>query len=53
MVQSVEMTSGGELSFIIGHRFGKISDGLDEFFGLDQATIRFRSGSMGSAIDLM
>ena len=38
--QSVEMTSGGELSFIIGHRFGKISDGLDEFFGLDQATIR-------------
>jgi len=38
--QSVEMTSGGELSFIIGHRFGKISDGLGEFFGLDQATIR-------------
>ncbi|MDH3710579.1 MAG: DUF5777 family beta-barrel protein [Cyclobacteriaceae bacterium] len=39
--QSVEMTSGGVLSFIIQHRFGKISDGIEEFFGLDQATIRF------------
>ena len=38
--QSVETTSGGELNFIIGHRFGKINDGFNEFFGLDQATIR-------------
>lgn len=39
--QSVEMTSAGVLSFIIAHRFGKISDGIDQFFGLDQSTIRF------------
>lgn len=39
--QSVETTSGGTLSFIIAHRFGKINDGVKELFGLDQATIRF------------
>jgi len=39
--QSVETTSGGELTFVIQHRFGKINDGWYEFFGLDQATIRF------------
>lgn len=38
--QSVENTAGGHLNFIIGHRFGKINDGVYEFFGLDQATIR-------------
>jgi len=38
--QSVENTAGGNLNFIIGHRFGKINDGAYEFFGLDQATIR-------------
>jgi len=38
--QSVENTSGGELTFLIQHRFGKINDGWYEFFGLDQATIR-------------
>ncbi len=39
--QSVENTSGGVLSFIIAHRFGKINDGFYELFGLDQSTIRF------------
>lgn len=38
--QSVENTAGGHLNVIIGHRFGKINDGVYEFFGLDQATIR-------------
>ncbi len=38
--QSVENISGGNLNFIIGHRFGKINDGFYELFGLDQATIR-------------
>lgn len=38
--QTVELTSGGELNFVIGHRFGQINDGWYEFWGLDQATIR-------------
>ncbi len=38
--QSVENTPGGHMNFIIGHRFGKINDGVYEFFGLDNATIR-------------
>lgn len=38
--QSVETTSGGNLNFIIAHRFGKINDGIYELFGLDNATIR-------------
>ena len=38
--QSVENNAGGQLNFVIGHRFGKINDGFYQFFGLDQATIR-------------
>ncbi len=38
--QSVETNQEGQLKFIISHRFGSISGGIDEFFGLDQATIR-------------
>ena len=38
--QSVENTAGGNLNFIIAHRFGKINDGFYEFWGLDNATIR-------------
>jgi len=38
--QSVENTAGGNLNFVIQHRFGKINDGWYEFFGLDQASIR-------------
>ncbi len=38
--QSVELTSPGELQFVIQHRFGKINDGAYNFFGLDQATMR-------------
>lgn len=37
---SVETLKAGELDFIISHRFGTLSGGLYEFFGLDQASIR-------------
>ena len=38
--QSVETNEEGQLKFLISHRFGLISEGFDNFFGLDQATIR-------------
>ena len=38
--QSVEVSEKGQMKFIISHRFGNVSDGISEFFGLDQATIR-------------
>lgn len=38
---SVEMRPAGVLEFVIGHRFGKINDGIDEFFGLDNSQVRF------------
>lgn len=37
---SVETSGEGELKFFIAHRFGRISDGYEEFFGFDQSTIR-------------
>lgn len=37
---SIEMLSKGNLDFRIMHRFGFVSDGLKEFFGLDNATMR-------------
>lgn len=37
---SVETSAKGELKFVISHRFGSIKGGLEEFYGLDQATIR-------------
>lgn len=39
--QSVETNEGGEMKFIIGHRFGRVSTGAYELFGIDQSTIRF------------
>jgi hypothetical protein len=38
--QSTSLPGNGELNMFIGHRFGKISGGFYEFFGLDQATMR-------------
>ncbi|HZH37268.1 MAG TPA: DUF5777 family beta-barrel protein [Flavisolibacter sp.] len=40
MSHSVEMLKPGVLDFRILHRFGNINQGMGEFFGLDQATIR-------------
>tara|TARA_R110000868_G_scaffold73899_8_gene213862 strand:- start:202 stop:1056 length:855 start_codon:yes stop_codon:yes gene_type:complete len=37
---SIETNQVGQLKFIISHRFGNVSDGIDEFFGLDQSTVR-------------
>ena len=39
--QSVEVKGAGELEFIIGHRFGRINSGAYNFFGWDDAYIRF------------
>jgi hypothetical protein len=38
--QSVETNETGQLKFIISHRFGLVSKGVSNFFGLDEATIR-------------
>lgn len=38
--QSIENPASGVLQFIIGHRFGKLSDGAYDLFGLDNATVR-------------
>ena len=37
---SLENTAHGVLDFKIGHRFGTLEEGISNFFGLDQATIR-------------
>lgn len=37
---SVETMKEGDLDFLISHKFGRISQGAYEFFGLDQAIIR-------------
>lgn len=39
-LHSLESTAAGVLDFKICHRFGFLSGGLYQFFGLDQATIR-------------
>ena len=39
-LHSLESTSGGVLDVKISHRFGFLSGGLSELFGLDQASIR-------------
>lgn len=38
--QSVEMTTKGTMKFLISHRFGPVSGGAYELWGLDQSTIR-------------
>ncbi|MBL7729331.1 MAG: hypothetical protein JNM68_16675, partial [Dinghuibacter sp.] len=40
MGQSMEMIGAGVLDFRILHRFGPVKGGLNEMFGLDQATMR-------------
>jgi hypothetical protein len=40
MSHSMEMLRPGVLDFRILHRFGNVNQGISEFFGLDQATIR-------------
>lgn len=38
---TVQTRKQGELEFIIAHRFGRINSGIEEFFGLDGANVRF------------
>ncbi|MGS2741019.1 DUF5777 family beta-barrel protein [Sinomicrobium sp. M5D2P17] len=38
---SIENRKKGILEFLISHRFGRINDGIDELFGLDDSNIRF------------
>src|SRR5690606_168961 len=38
---SIENRKEGVLEFLISHRFGKIRDGVDQLFGLDDSNIRF------------
>jgi hypothetical protein len=40
MSHSIEMLRPGVLDFRILHRFGNVNEGISEFFGLDDATIR-------------
>lgn len=39
--RSVELPAPGELQFVIAHRFGTVNSGWRDFFGLDNANIRF------------
>lgn len=40
-VESTKIPGKNEFYFLIAHRFGSLEDGISEFFGLDQATIKF------------
>lgn len=40
-LHSIENTAAGVLDFKIQHRFGYLNGGIEEFFGIDQATMRF------------
>jgi len=39
--QSIEIPPKGALNFVISHHFGRVNSGAYEWFGLDQANIRF------------
>jgi len=39
-LQTVEAPAGGDLNFVIQHRFGQLNSGGYNFFGLDNATLR-------------
>lgn len=39
--RSVEMPAQFDMQFIIAHRFGRVNSGWRDFFGLDNANIRF------------
>lgn len=38
--ESTKLTAKKELTFVVAHRFGSIENGLDSFFGLDDAVTR-------------
>lgn len=38
--QTTEVRSAGVLDFIISHRFGRVNEGIEQFYGLDDSQIR-------------
>ena len=38
--ESTKMVTKSELYFVVSHRFGSVENGIDDFFGLDQAVTR-------------
>ena len=40
--ESTKLVGAKQLQFIIAHRFGNLSDGIDNFIGLDDATARIQ-----------
>lgn len=41
-LQSTKIADKGDLYLIVAHRFGSIKDGVEEFFGLDQANTKIQ-----------
>ncbi|CAM1365669.1 conserved exported hypothetical protein [Tenacibaculum litopenaei] len=41
-LQSTKLADKGDLYLIVSHRFGSFKDGIDEFFGLDQANTKIQ-----------
>lgn len=41
-LQSTKIADKGDLYLIVSHRFGTIKDGIDDFFGLDQANTKIQ-----------
>lgn len=41
-LQSTKIADKGDLYLIVAHRFGSLKDGIDEFFGLDQANTKIQ-----------
>jgi len=39
-LQTTKMAAKKEFYFVVSHRFGTVKDGLDSFFGLDNATTK-------------
>ena len=39
-LQSTKMPNSGDLYFVVSHRFGSLKNGIDTFFGLDNATTK-------------
>jgi len=41
-LQSTKVGAKGDFYFVVSHRFGPLKDGLDTFFGLDQASTKIQ-----------
>ena len=41
-LQSTKVVDKGDLYMVVAHRFGTIKNGIDDFFGLDQANTKIQ-----------